>query len=75
MMVPCPYDAMVECSTEIVQFCENCAVYRSLNKKDTDDPKEYKSKKGYEGKELTPKDIIIFGIVLVLILILTVVLQ
>lgn len=45
MFVQCPYDSMVKCNTEIIQFCENCKVYRSLYEKNNDEPKEDNTKK------------------------------
>lgn len=75
MFVPCPYDSMVECNPEVLQFCENCGVYRSLHKKDNEEPKENKPKKGYPGKEITTTHLRIFGIVWIIILVVTIALQ
>lgn len=75
MFVPCPYDSMVECNPEVLQFCENCGVYRSLHKKDNNEPKENKPKKGFKGKNLICNNLDIIFIVFMLILILTTVVQ
>lgn len=65
MFISCGYNSMIECDEEIYQSCDNCDVFRSLNKKDTDINR--KRKKGYKDKILTTTDFVIILVIWILI--------